>query len=128
MKRLAAAIVGAAVVFGGIYALAASLSVTSDGLGAGNSVVASCQAAAMNSTYTAPTYSQTASGYQTSTVTVTGLASTCYSKPYKVTLYDGSGASLGEGTGTTPSSGTSFSASITASAANVAGVAVVISG
>jgi len=46
-----------------------------------------------------------------------------------VTLYGSGGASLGEATGTTPGTGTTFAAAFTAvSAASVTGVAVVLGG
>jgi hypothetical protein len=117
------------VTFGGVYGLAASLNLTSDSLGAAQNVVAACQATAMNATYTS-TYSASAPGYTVGTVTVTGLAAGCYTKAYKITLSGAANASLGEATGTTPSSGTSFAATFSpaVSASLVTGVAVVISG
>ncbi|MGA2282696.1 MAG: hypothetical protein ABSH07_03310 [Candidatus Dormibacteria bacterium] len=128
MKRVLGAIAAGVVAFSGIYALAASLSVTSDNLGAGTAVVAACQSATLTATYTPLAYTS-GTGYTTSAVTVTGLASTCYSVPYRVTLYGSTGTSLGEATGTTPATGSSFSAAFTAvSAASVTGVAVVIGG
>jgi hypothetical protein len=131
MKRILGAIAAGAVAFSGIYALAASLNVSSNTLGAGTSVVASCQSATLTATYTPEAWS-TSGGYTVSTVTVTGLASSCYTLPYRVTLYSGSSSpytSLGEATGTTPGSGNSFAASFSALSANaVTGVAVVIGG
>ena len=63
MKRaLTAAAIGL-VVFSGVYGFAASLSVTSDSLGAGSSAVAACQAAALNVTY-APSYQSAMPGYE----------------------------------------------------------------
>ena len=61
---------------------------------------------------------------------MTGLASTCYSKPYKITLSGAAAASLGEATGTTPATGTSFSATFspTVAATSVTAVNLVISG
>jgi hypothetical protein len=129
MKRALGAIAAGVVAFSGIYALAASLNVTSNTLGAGTAVVASCQAATLNATYAPLAYSSTVPGYTAATVTVNGLAATCYSLPYRVTLYGAGSVSLGEATGTTPSSGTSFAAAFTAvNAASVTGVAVVIGG
>ncbi|MGO8687340.1 MAG: hypothetical protein ACLQT7_09220 [Candidatus Dormibacteria bacterium] len=129
MKRIIGAVAAGAIAFSGIYALAASLSVTSNTLGAGTSVVAACQAAALNATYTPLSYSATAPGYTASTVTVTGLTSSCYSLPYRVTLYGSGNTQLGEATGNTPSSGSTFAASFAAvSAASVSGVAIVIGG
>lgn len=129
MKRLTLAALAGLVTFGGVYGLAASLNLTSDSLGAAQNVVAACQATAMNATYTS-TYSASAPGYTVGTVTVTGLAAGCYTKAYKITLSGAANASLGEATGTTPSSGTSFAATFSpaVSASLVTGVAVVISG
>jgi 1-aminocyclopropane-1-carboxylate deaminase/D-cysteine desulfhydrase-like pyridoxal-dependent ACC family enzyme len=129
MKRLIAAVIAGLVTFGGIYGLAASLNLTTDSLGAADTVVAACQATAMNATYTS-SYSAATPGYNVGTVTVTGLAAGCYSKAYKITLSTAANASLGEATGSTPSSGTSFSATFSpsVSAAAVTGIAVVISG
>ncbi len=67
--------------------------------------------------------------------TVNGLdtasATNCASKAYRITLTGASDASLAEITGTTPASGTSFTADFSSSnvkAADVTGVHVVISG
>ncbi len=129
MKRMMAAMFAAILTFGLVYGLAASLNLTTDSLGAATNTVAACQAGAMNATYSS-SYSTTLPGYSVGTVTVTGLASTCYSKPYKVTLAGAASASLGEATGTTPASGTSFSATFSpaVSAASITAVSVVISG
>jgi hypothetical protein len=129
MKRVVAAVFAGLLMFGSVYGLAASLNLTSDSLGAGSAVVAACQAATLNATYTS-TYSAAAPGYTVGTVTVTGLAATCYSKAYKITLSGAGNASLGETTGTTPASGTSFSAVFAPalSATSITGVNVVISG
>ena len=129
MKRILAAIIAGLITFAGVYGLAASLNLTSDSLGAGTATVAACQAAALNATYTS-TFSAAAPGYTVGTVTVTGLAASCYSKPYKITLSTAGNASLGEATGTTPSSGTSFAATFSpaVAAASVTGISVVISG
>jgi hypothetical protein len=129
VKRVLAAIIAGMITFGAVFGLAASLNLTSDSLGAGTAVVASCQAAAMNATYTSA-YSATAPGYTVGTVTVTGLAASCYTKPYKVTLSGAANASLGEATGTTPGVGTSFAATFApaVAGASVTGISVVISG
>ena len=129
MKRLIAATVAGLIAFGGVYGLAAGLNLTGDTLGADQEVVAACQSTAMAATYTG-TYSASVPGYTVATVTVTGLASGCYSKAYKITLTTTANASLGEATGTTPSSGTSFAATFSpaVNAASVTGIAVVISG
>jgi hypothetical protein len=128
-RRVIAAIVGATLTFSVVYGLAASLNLTTNDLGAATSTVAACQAAALNATYTSA-YSATAPGYTVGTVTVTGLAATCYSKAYRITLSGAASASLGEATGTTPSSGTSFSATFSpaVAAASITGISVVIGG
>lgn len=128
MKRLFAAAIIAVVSFSAVYGLAASLNLSSDGLGAGTASVAACQSGTLTATYST-SYSATTPGYAVGTVTVTGLAATCYSKAYRVTLYDSGGALLGEATGTTPASGTSFNATLSPAvdASQVTGVAVILS-
>jgi hypothetical protein len=130
---LIAACVGA-VVFGSIYGLAASLGVSSQKLGAGDSAVAACQSATLTAGY-ATAYDSGIPGYKVGVVTVSGLdttsATNCASKAFKVTLTNTANASLAEVTGTTPASGTTFTADFTASgvpAAATTGVHVVISG
>jgi len=130
MKRALVALGVGSAIFAGVYGLAASLNVSSSGLGAGNVSVAACQAGTLTSSY-ATAYSSSTPGYNVGVVTVNGLASTCYSKSFKVTLVNSSNTSLGEVTGTAPSSGTSFTADFTSanvSAASVTGVHVLITG
>ncbi|MBI3750520.1 MAG: hypothetical protein HY263_02530 [Chloroflexi bacterium] len=129
MKRALIGGILGLVTFGSVYGLAASLNLATDSLGAAETTVAACQAGQLTATYTS-SYSSTLPGYQVGTVTVTGLASTCYSKAYKITLFGAGNTSLGEATGTTPASGTSFAATFspTVSAASVTGVGVVVSG
>jgi len=129
VKRVLIAVLAGTMTFGAVYGLAASLNLTTESLGAVNNTVAACQAGALNATYTS-SYSTTVPGYAVGTVTVTGLASTCYSKAYKITLSGSGNASLGEATGTTPASGTTFAATFSpaVNAASITGIAVVISG
>jgi len=129
-KRLVLAITIATVIFGGVYGLASSLGVSTQTLGAGNTAVAACQAGTLTASY-ATSYSATLPGYQVGVVTVSGLQSGCYSKAFKVALTNASNTSLGEATGTAPSTGTTFTADFTSSnvlAANVTGVNVTITG
>ena len=134
MKRILGAIAAGVVAFSGIYALAASLNVSSNTLGAGVATVASCQATAVTVTYPAAdlTY-QVASpgpGYVVSGATVTGVASTCNSVNAQVTLYGTGGTALASSpvssTGTTGSFTVAFASP--ASANLVTNVAVVIGG
>ena len=130
MKRTFLALLIGAVVFGSIYGLAASLGVSSKTLGAGNVSVAACQSGTLTASY-ATAYDSTIPGYKVGVTTVTGLQSGCYTMSFKITLVNTSNTSLAEVTGTTPSSGTSFTADFTTNnvaAANVTGVHVVITG
>ena len=129
MKRIVGAVLAGLMTFGLVLGMAASLNLTSDSLGAATTTVAACQAGALNATYTS-TYSATAPGYTVGTVTITGLASTCYSKPYKVTLSGAAGASLGEATGTAPAAGTTITVTFApaVAAASITAINVVISG
>lgn len=129
MKRILAALVIGLVTFSGVYGLAASLNLTSDSLGADTATVAACQAGALDATYTS-SYSASTPGYTLGTVTVTGLTASCYGMAYRITLSGAGDASLGELTGTTPSSGTTFGGTFSPAvdAQLVTGISVVISG
>jgi hypothetical protein len=129
LKRALGLALAGLLTFGAVYGFAASLNLTTDSLGAANTTVAACQAGQLTATYTS-SYSATVPGYAVGTVTVTGLASTCYSKAYKITLSGAGNVSLGEATGTTPGTGTSFAATFSPAlnAASVTGIGVVISG
>src|SRR5439155_6962718 len=111
----------------------ASLNVGSQTLGAGNSAVAACQSTTLTPSY-ATSYSSTLPGYIVGVVTVNGLDTTaghCASKSFKAELVNSSNTSLGEVTGTTPASCTSFTADFTSanvSAASVTGVHILITG
>lgn len=129
MKRTLAALVIGTITFSGVYGLAASLNLTSDSLGADTATVAACQAGALDATYTS-SYSATTPGYTLGTVTVSGLAATCYGMAYRITLSGAGNASLGELTGTTPASGSTFGGAFSPAvdASLVTGISVVISG
>lgn len=129
MKRILTAVLASTITFGAVYGLAASLNLTTESLGAAETTIAACQAGALTATYTT-SYSAATPGYSVGTVTVTGLAATCYSKAYRITLAGAGNVSLGEATGTTPGSGTSFAATFSpaVNAVSVTAIAVVISG
>ena len=96
----------------------------------GNVSVAACQSGTLTAAY-ATAYDSTIPGYKVGIATITGLQSGCYTMSFKVTLVNTSNTSLAEVTGTTPGSGTSFTADFTTNnvaAANVTGVHVVITG
>ncbi len=89
MKRIAIALAVGLAVFATVYGFAASLGVSSDTLGAGNSAVAACQAGVVSVSYT-PTYNAGAPvGYRATTVTIGNLdtsAGACGNKAIRVTL------------------------------------------
>lgn len=127
MKRYLVPILAGVMVFGVATAFAASMTVSSTGLGAGNGSVSACNATA-SVTYNT-SYASGIPGYKVTTAPVTTAAG-CASKAYKVTLSGAANASLGEITGTLDASGNAspdFSAS-NISAASVTGVSVVVTG
>jgi hypothetical protein len=126
-KRFLIPAVAGVVTFGAVTAFAATLSVSSNKLSAGNTTVANCNAAAQVSYATA--YASSIPGYAVSTATIT-TASTCAGMAYKVTLSGAGNTSLGEQTGTLDGTGgaTTPAFSPTVSAALVTGVAVTITG
>ena len=127
MKRYLVPVVAGVAVFGSVTAFAATLNVSSTGLGSGNAAVSACNASASVSYTTA--YSATLPGYKVATAPVaTGV--TCNGKAFKVTLTGTGNTSLAELTGTLDATGAAspdFSSS-NISAANVTGVSVVITG
>ena len=134
MRRAAVAVLVGGVVFGAVYGVAASLGVSSKSLGAGNASVSACQSGTLTASY-AVSYDSSLPGYKVGVVTVSGLDTTsptnCASKAFRVTLTNSSNASLAEVTGTTPASGTTFTADFTSSgvlASSVTGVHVSIAG
>jgi hypothetical protein len=135
MRRIIVALLVGATVSAGVYAAAASLTVASNTLGAGNTAVAACQSGTLTAQY-ATSYASALPGYKVGVLTVAGLdtvtvGTNCASKAFKITLTGTGNTSLAEVTGTTPASGTTFTADFSASnikAADVLGVHVVISG
>ena len=129
MKRVLGILVAGVLTFGTVYGFAASLNLNTESLGAAQTSIAACQSGTLTATYSV-SYSAAEPGYRVGTVTVTGLQSGCYNKAYKITLSDNGDSSLGEATGTTPASGSSFNATFSPAvgAAAVEGVSVVISG
>ena len=128
MTKMVLAAIAAVVVFASTYGFAASLGMTTSGLGAGSSVVAACGSGIQASYATA--YAASISGYTVSQVNLASLPSTCLSKSYKIQLTGASGAAVGsEMSGTLPASGTTASISTSGSpdASLVTGISVVVS-
>jgi hypothetical protein len=85
--------------FGVLTAAAASLGgLTSASLGADQTVVASCDTDGIALAYT-DAYDALSNTYKTTAVTISGVATPCVGKTYKLTLSDGT-VSLGETSGT----------------------------
>jgi hypothetical protein len=96
-RALIAFIVGI-MVFAIVFAVAASLSVTSSSLGAGTGTVASCDTNGVATSFDT-TYDAAAVGYEVTTVHVTGIATPgCDGLTMKVTLVGAGDASLAEQT------------------------------
>ena len=128
MTKMVIAAVAAFLVFAGVYGFAASLGLTSNGLGAGSSVVSAC-GTGINAAYST-TYASSIPGYSVSSVNLSSIPATCLSKAYKIQLTGASGVAVGsEMSGTLPASGTtaSISTSGTPDASLVTGISVVVS-
>ena len=98
--RIVAALIVAIVVFATSFAIAASLSVTTNGLGAGTATVASCDTNGVATSFDT-SYSSAVAGYKVTTVHVTGIATPgCDGLSIKVTLIGTSDTSLAEETAT----------------------------
>jgi hypothetical protein len=126
-KRFGVPAVTGVVVFGAVTAFAATFTVSSKTVVAGNATVSACNATAAVTYNTL--YSATLPGYTVTTTPITTAAS-CNGMAYKVTLMGATNNSLGEKTGTLDSSGASspdFTTSVV-SVALISGVAVTITG
>ena len=123
------------VVFGAVTAFAASLTVNTKGLGAGNATVGTCNSSASANYVSTLATSGTNKGKYVvtgGTLTTDGLSpSACKGMSYKVTLLDSVNVSLGEATGTLadPTGDATLDFSSTSPVTSgVVGVAVVIAG
>jgi len=114
-------------------ASAAQLNLTSGALGAGTTVVASCDTDGVAVKF-ADTFSSAAKGYAVTGVTLSGVATACAGQTVTIDLLDNDPAatatSIGTVTATVPAGGGTLTVPVTASvkAADVKGVAVVIAG
>jgi hypothetical protein len=97
-SRFTIAILVGITVFATAFAAAASLGVTSTGLGAGTATVASCDTNGVVATFDTA-YSAPAAGYKVTIVHITGIATPgCDGLSMKVTLVGTADASLAEQT------------------------------
>jgi len=100
-KRVLIAGIAGTAVFGAVVASAATLgTITTQSLGAANSVVASCDTDGVNLNFTNSAYTSPGPNYGTTSITVTGINVACNTKPIKVTLKNAANGSLAEFTGT----------------------------
>lgn len=118
------------VVFGGATAFAATLSVNSTSLGAGNATVASCNSAATVSYSTVPTTNAKTYDVSTASITTSGTGTGCANMAFKVTLFGANNTTLGEKTGALDGTGAGSVdfTSLVVPASDVTGVAVVVTG
>jgi hypothetical protein len=126
--KLVLAAVVSCIVFAGVYGFAASLGLSSSGLGAGSSVVAACGSGIQASYTTA--YAASIPGYSVSQVNLASIPAGCLSKSYKIQLTGAAGVAVGsEMTGTLPASGTTANIATagTPDASLVTGISVVVS-
>jgi hypothetical protein len=126
--KLVFATAAAGTVFAGVYGFAASLGITTSGLGAGSAVVAACGTGTTVSYTTA--YASAISGYSVTQVNLASIPAACLSKAYRIQLTGASGATVGsELSGTLPSSGTTATIATSGNpdASLVTGVSVVFS-
>lgn len=128
-KRILTAMLAGLVVFGSVFAFAATLGgISTATIGANNSAVAACDTDGVTATYTSA-WDATDKRYEISSATVSGVADTCDGQTMKVALTDSAGAQLSEGSLSIPTSGaTSFNVSLAASVAatSASGVHVII--
>ena len=118
----------ALVAFGGVYGFAASLGITTSGLGAGSAVVAACGSGTTVAYTTA--YTAGISGYSVTQVNLASIPAGCLSKAYRIQLTGAAGATIGsEVSGTLPASGTTATIATSGNpdASLVTGVSVVFS-
>ncbi|HLB17901.1 MAG TPA: hypothetical protein VK613_02090, partial [Gaiellaceae bacterium] len=91
--KLVLATVAAGSVFAGVYGFAASLGLTTSGLGAGSAVVSAC-GSGITASYTT-TYSSSISAYSVNQVNLASIPAACLSKSYKIQLTGSGGAAVG---------------------------------
>jgi hypothetical protein len=125
--KIVIAAVVASIAFAGVYGFAASLGLTTSGLGAGSAVVASC-GTGIQAAYTTA-YASGISGYAVSQVNLSSIPAACQSKSYRIQLTGAGGAAVGaEMSGTLPATATAtIATSGNPDASLVTGISVVIS-
>ena len=124
-RRLAVAAIGL-VAFGA--ASAASLGgLASTNLGSNDAVIAACDSNGVSLAYTT-SYDATASKYQVTSVTLSGIAAGCAGQTAAVTVKGTGGASVANASTTVAGTSDTMALSVPVAAENVLGASVVISG
>jgi hypothetical protein len=132
-SKIALAVIASVTIFASVYGFAATLGVSTSGLGADTKVVASC-GTGMSFAYTTSYYSGIP-GYAVNGINLTNIPSGCLGKSLSVTFYNGNNSNASVGTAVTatlPATGTTQTVSVTPSANTidaslVTGVSVVVS-
>jgi hypothetical protein len=128
MKRMLIALVVGAAVSGGVFASATTLGgVNTNTLGANNAAITACDADGVTSAY-GTTYNTTSKKYDTTSVTVSGIAAGCVGKTLKFTLVSSTGTSLYEGTKAVVGTSEAFTVPAGTAADSVENIAVTIFG
>ncbi|MGQ0678996.1 MAG: hypothetical protein ACT4OM_04950 [Actinomycetota bacterium] len=124
-KRILAALLVGGIVFAAAYALAAPLTVSSDNLGAGTDVVASCDLDGVDISYGLDVVD---GEFVVDEVIVDGIDAACVGEDLQITLSDGLGAVLFSSGSIPVASPTTVPVAPAVGADEIEGVAVVITG
>lgn len=132
-KRLLIGATFGVTMFGAVMGSAASLGgITTDGLGADDTIVAACDSNGVSTAYTTAYNTTGTAGYKVATVTVSGLDNTCDGDAIEVRLTGAASASLEAVTKTVETDAGSTSTVLTFGsttlAESVTGVHIVVSG
>lgn len=132
-KRLVFGLLFGVTMFGAVMGSAASLGgITAEGLGADDTLVASCDTDGVTTSYTTAYNTTGSAGYKVATVSVGGLDNACDGKAIEVRLTGAAGASLEAVSKTVETDAGSTSTSLTFGsstlAESVTGVHIVVSG
>ena len=123
-RRTIAGVLAGLVVFGAVFAMAASLGgITSGRVGADDAAVASCDTDGVTTSY-ATSWDATDERYEVTSVTVSGIANLCDGQTLSVSLTDAGGAQLGSGSIAVPSDVLATAVTVSLSSAASAELAV----
>lgn len=105
-NRIALAIGAGVLATGAVAASAATLgSLTPQSLGSSSAAVSGCQTGSLAVSWGTPTYSASGPTYNVTQATLGGIAPSCNSKTYRMTIANAAGTSLREVNGSTGAAG-----------------------